>query len=100
LCISSTPPFPYTTLFRSGFALCVLAFMAAACLSAVFSGNFHYALLGGNRYDGLVTLLLYGCIALGVSRWGQRRELYVNLTALARSEEHTSELQSRFDLVC
>lgn len=66
-----------------GFALCVLAFMAAACLSAAFSGNFQHALLGGNRYDGLVTLLLYGCIALGVSRWGQRRELYVNLTALA-----------------
>lgn len=52
-------------------------------LSAAFSGNFQHALLGGNRYDGLVTLLLYGCIALGVSRWGQRRELYVNLTALA-----------------
>ena len=66
-----------------GFALCVLAFMAAACLSAAFSGNFHHALLGGNRYDGLVTLLLYGCIALGVSRWGQRCELYVNLIALA-----------------
>lgn len=66
-----------------GFALCVLAFMAAACLSAAFSGNFHHALLGGNRYDGLVTLLLYGCIALGVSRWGQRLGLYVNLIALA-----------------
>ena len=66
-----------------GFALCVLAFMAAACLSAAFSGNFRHALLGGNRYDGLVTLLLYGCIALGVSRWGQRLGLYVNLIALA-----------------
>lgn len=66
-----------------GFALCVLAFMAAACLSAAFSGNFRHALLGGNRYDGLITLLLYGCIALGVSRWGRMRERYVNLTALA-----------------
>lgn len=28
-------------------------------------------------------MLLYGAIALGVSRWGEMRERYVNLTALA-----------------
>lgn len=64
------------------FELCVLAFMAAACLSSALSGRFAYTLLGSNRRDGLVTLLLYGCAALGVSRWGRPRERYVNLTAL------------------
>lgn len=60
-----------------------LAFMAAACLSALFSKNIQYSILGSNRCDGLVTLLLYGGIALGVSRWGEFKERYVNLSALA-----------------
>ena len=66
-----------------GFQLAALAFMAAACLSALFSENIQYSILGSNRCDGLVTLLLYGGIALGVSRWGEFKERYVNLSALA-----------------
>ena len=66
-----------------GFQLAALAFMAAACLSALFSKNIQYSILGSNRCDGLVTLLLYGGIALGVSRWGEFKERYVNLSALA-----------------
>ena len=66
-----------------GFRLAALAFMAAACLSALFSENIQYSILGSNRCDGLVTLLLYGGIALGVSRWGEFKERYVNLSALA-----------------
>lgn len=65
------------------FAACVLAFMAAVCLSTLCSGRIGYCLLGSARRDGAVTLLLYGAIALGVSRWGEMRERYVNLTALA-----------------
>lgn len=65
------------------FAAWALAFMAAVCLSTLCSGRIGYCLLGSARRDGAVTLLLYGCIALGVSRWGEMRERYVNLTALA-----------------
>ena len=65
------------------FRLCALGFMAAACLSAALSEDLQYCLLGSNRYDGLLTLLLYGGIALGVSRWGEFKARYVNLTALA-----------------
>lgn len=65
------------------FALWALAFMAAVCLSTLCSGRISYCLLGSARRDGAVTLLLYGAIALGVSRWGEMRERYVNLTALA-----------------
>ena len=65
------------------FAAWALAFMAAVCLSTLCSGRIGYCLLGSARRDGAVTLLLYGAIALGVSRWGEMRERYVNLTALA-----------------
>lgn len=48
-----------------------VAFMAAVCLSTLCSGRIGYCLLGSARRDGAVTLLLYGAIALGVSRWGE-----------------------------
>ena len=67
-----------------GFQLAALAFMAAACLSALFSENIQYSILGSNRCDGLVTLLLYGGIALGVSRWGEFKERYVCLLYTSR----------------
>src|SRR5699024_12781433 len=86
--LSSPPPppptptlFPYTTLFRSSPTSCLVPFPTA------FRGALR-------RRGG-------GALAARkrpppVSRWGScsrwsRRE---------RSEEHTSELQSRFDLVC
>lgn len=65
------------------FRIFVLAFMAAACISAAFSDSGAFTIVGSSRYDGLVTLLLYGCIGLGVSRWGEFKERYVNLTAVA-----------------
>src|SRR5207249_6214880 len=34
------------------------------------------------------------------SRWRTRKRLIVRKSGTARSEEHTSELQSRFDIVC
>src|SRR2546428_2393115 len=33
-------------------------------------------------------------------RWARRMEVFVTVRAQQRSEEHTSELQSRSDLVC
>src|SRR3712207_8288805 len=66
--------FPYTTLFRSEFDR-VLLYTLALCLMATFSWR------PGD---------------LGVAlRW-----VLVAMVALARSEEHTSELQSRQYLVC
>src|SRR2546429_5780177 len=63
--------FPYTTLFRSTDGLARNARAYAECLAAV---------------PGEVDLLIEGTAGAG--------------TALGRSEEHTSELQSRLHLVC
>src|SRR5438067_3379269 len=66
--------FPYTTLFRS----------------------VHF----GSR--GLGHTIASGFLALSQGKpWGERvKEVEALLDVKTRSEEHTSELQSRFDLVC
>src|SRR5690606_42151361 len=73
--------FPYTTLFRSRRA----SFLAKRC-SAV--GAARYA------YDASTTLAF-------IYNARMRRYLpFLNWPRLTRSEEHTSELQSRENLVC
>src|SRR5690606_41703749 len=87
-----TPPlFPYTTLFRSGVAF-VGAVIAAAVLKAdVFQlpvpiGHNPDASAAG-RSIGTLFVAWYVLSHVLKQRW-------------ARSEEHTSELQSRENLVC
>src|SRR5437867_7931578 len=85
--------FPYTTLFRS--ALAVLLLIAAAGALAA-AGREHRASSGGIhacRRRGSGALRVVSARA----RCG-RRELA--LVWNVRSEEHTSELQSPYDLVC
>lgn len=62
-----------------------LAFMAAACLSAALSPYGSAVIIGSSRYDGLVTLLLYGGIFLGVSAFGEWKKYYVYLLAASAS---------------
>lgn len=62
-----------------------LAFMAAACLSAALSPYGSAVMLGASRYDGLLTLLLYGGIFLGVSAFGEWKKYYVYLLAVSAS---------------
>lgn len=62
-----------------------LAFMAAACLSAALSPYGSATLLGAGRYDGLLTLLLYGGSFLAVSSFGEWKKYYVYLLALSAS---------------
>ncbi len=59
------------------------AFMLAACLSALFSPYGTRVLLGASRYDGLLTLLLYGGIMIGVSAFGRPRRAYVYALAVS-----------------
>src|SRR2546421_5360994 len=67
--------FPYTTLFRSKHrdAVCAPLRIGLACLAAAFSS-------------------LFPCVA----RFAPEHSVALK----SRSEEHTSELQSRSDLVC
>lgn len=60
-----------------------LVFLAGACLSAACSPYGAAVLIGASRYDGLLTLLLYGCIFLGVSAFGERRALYAALLGVS-----------------
>ena len=61
---------------RSG-GWAVLALAAAAFISAAFSPYGTDVIMGAGRYDGLVSLFLYGCIFLGVSAYARPKPLYV-----------------------
>src|SRR5207249_11828764 len=77
--------FPYTTLFRSR----TVAFVVMVVCVVGLATSAYWLFLP----------LAYGFIARVLS--GPRLSPLARLaTAVVRSEEHTSELQSRFDLVC
>lgn len=63
--------------------ICALAFMGAAALSAVLSPYGSATIIGASRYDGLVTLLLYGCIFLGVSAFARPKKEYIYALAVS-----------------
>src|SRR5207249_9192515 len=84
----SSPLFPYTTLFRSGHAV----------------GQERRRFASGEPYRSERRGQREGCVQ---SRIGQapgageaKRDRQPPVARVLRSEEHTSELQSRFDLVC
>src|SRR3546814_1513188 len=77
--------FPYTTLFRSNhFPRCPPTCVSSACL-----GN-HIAFY----LDSLLDRLALKCLRLADPRGGQAALKKRNCRCDARSEEHTSELQS------
>src|SRR2546428_12190785 len=90
--------FPYTTLFRSVGGLGLLQIPPLDLRQAEVIKGAATALYGPAALGGVVNL---------VSRSpSDRQEILLNQTsrsgtdAVERSEEHTSELQSRSDLVC
>src|SRR5207249_11575108 len=97
---SRPPPFPYPTLFRSSPATPPRPRLAdntngSAARGRLFTivfDNLHLSPLNAQRAKAAVTAFL----EKGV-REGDRVSL---IATGGRSEEHTSELQSRFDLVC
>src|SRR5438094_5153582 len=81
----SSTLFPYTTLFRSiPFVLVHLA-----CLAAIWTGITWKAVA--------ICFVLYSVRMFAIGAGYHR---YFSHRAYARSEEHTSELQSPYDLVC
>src|SRR5690606_41634330 len=80
------PPFPYTTLFRSG--------RNQVCASAFALTPFEVAIAGRSA-------ALAGREFVGVHRQTHAATSLAPVEACGlRSEEHTSELQSRENLVC
>ena len=55
----------------------VLSFLAINCISAASSPYGTSVIMGAGRYDGLVTILLYGAVFLGVSLTAKPNILYV-----------------------
>src|SRR5699024_11499946 len=88
----SIPPFPYTTLFRS----------RDVDLDGLLADILGHG--EGDRRTNVIGDLLQRRRVLGDDRHVDRDLRLADLDADAlgevRSEEHTSELQSRFDLVC
>src|SRR5207249_11899563 len=80
------PPFPYTTLFRS-----VISSRTSGALDLIQHGE------NGWLFDLGAPQTLHQAVDCALLH----PELRSRLAATSiRSEEHTSELQSRFDLVC
>src|SRR5207249_5327598 len=85
------PRFPYTTLFRSGWFSPLRAALDA------------YVDRAEQAVNGLVRVRLYeGVCEIVTSTLSTTQTFDAEPAEIAenRSEEHTSELQSRFDLVC
>src|SRR5699024_12370259 len=85
------PPFPYTTLFRSAMLNLggqVLGFPDAGVSSAS---------KGETVAD---TIRIVSCYADIAAMRHPKEGAPLRAARYSRSEEHTSELQSRFDLVC
>src|SRR5699024_12592942 len=80
----TAPLFPYTTLFRSNKAAPALPLRIVIPVEIKYSKDPSKKLLLENP---LRTVKLPVCVLYG-------------FVMMLRSEEHTSELQSRFDLVC
>src|SRR5699024_12800265 len=92
--------FPYTTLFRSKtfISLMILEFGVVVWGVKYTMSPFYERWLNNDFYAGiLIGLTITIILMLGIYFIALRPN---NLTWRARSEEHTSELQSRFDLVC
>src|SRR5438105_11384787 len=76
--------FPYTTLFRSDFINSVIR----------AESGFNNRAVSKKGAQGLMQLMPQTASQLGVAN------SKLSAASAARSEEHTSELQSRVDLVC
>src|SRR5690606_40031217 len=86
-------PFPYTTLFRSeAFRQALLAAGSVAYTNPAAGGS------SGTFFAGLLEKLGIADAVNAKVVFGNRG--YEVAQAVARSEEHTSELQSRENLVC
>src|SRR3712207_8609239 len=85
-----SPPFPYTTLFRSSTLFSEPIYL--------FLWTLHVWLLVRWDDHGPTRDLALSGLALGAAALTRSPALYA--LAFARSEEHTSELQSRQYLVC
>src|SRR5690349_24226764 len=88
--------FPYTTLFRSGDAAAGTVSNSANPSFLEFSADgAHMYFIDNNNHE-----LHRKTVAGAASTWVKNNTGFPGVGRIIRSEEHTSELQSRRDLVC
>src|SRR5206468_6567409 len=91
--------FPYTTLFRSKAAL--NRSLSHDDVLELLGRLFHYGRLSLSKFDPAAGIVHFGFHSGRPVLPEEKASLSVYLNELIpRSEEHTSELQSRSDLVC
>src|SRR5207249_11510689 len=93
-----SPPFPYTTLFRSDMKGGLLAGFLA--LEALRAAGVEVAATYVCNPDEEIGSVFSKAIIEEAARGSDVCFVLECARANGRSEEHTSELQSRFDLVC
>src|SRR5207249_11098829 len=92
--------FPYTTLFRSSDDnSTTLKGIIAARLTLLDDA---YAKMAGSKFKDLANVEpdMKRSVVMGYARSSNDHDGLMGRFDVWRSEEHTSELQSRFDLVC
>src|SRR5699024_11983069 len=90
--------FPYTTLFRSGVDNIDLGAAASRGIEVVNAPGMNYHAVA-DLVLGMILSLLRGLPSADASVRAGEWETFHG-PEVRRSEAHTSELQSRFDLVC
>src|SRR5699024_12324893 len=92
--------FPYTTLFRSGRPVESLmrGGVITSKLAVADGATTRQALMAGMSWLTMATATLMSDTGRGAEKVGMARFRGVSYVRALRSEEHTSELQSRFDL--
>src|SRR5207249_10873769 len=95
-----TPPFPYTTLFRSNSRAQAAGVARSGRADGDSSVRFREALEALVGVDVLLDHVEHHLAGRLHPIHGAHHLTHEVRVQLLRSEEHTSELQSRFDLVC
>src|SRR5699024_11287116 len=92
-----SPLFPYTTLFRSG----IPKGFGDLFVSQSVSGQGFVQKPAALQQHNRLRITTHAPAGALIGRWGYAfASLRPTETSRYRSEEHTSELQSRFDIVC
>src|SRR5207249_9890593 len=93
---SPSPSDFYTLSLHDALPILLSGFFAALALLLVSIGLYGLMSYGATRRTREIGVR----VALGAQQGSVRWMILRETLALTRSEEHTSELQSRFDLVC
>src|SRR5207249_12330020 len=93
-------PFPYTTLFRSVTSAAIaMVTKTIQIRSGSVVAPLHTPIRIAEEWS-VVDNLSNGRVAISFASGWMPEDFVIEPDNYARSEEHTSELQSRFDLVC